>query len=121
MVDVCVVPGCLNRSDREKNLSYFGLPLKNKKLLKQWIHKIGRSNLPLTTSSRVCSAHFVRANGRLLHVNEYPTIGVPVLPTPCRTRKGPTKRYTLSSGTSSLGCNSNDNNKTRIAWPVLKM
>ena len=51
MVHVCVVPGCSNRSDREKNLSFHCLPLKNKILLRTWIHKIGRKNLPLNNNS----------------------------------------------------------------------
>ncbi len=58
----------------------------------------------------MCSAHFVSANGGLLREDEYPTICVPVLTTPCRTRKSPTKRYMLTSGTSSLRSNGNDNN-----------
>ena len=60
MVHVCVIPGCSNRSDRETRLSYFHLPLKNKRLLKIWIHQIRRKNLPLNGNSRVCSDHFVK-------------------------------------------------------------
>ena len=34
-------------------MSFFGLPLKDKKLLKQWIHAIGRMNLYLNKHTRV--------------------------------------------------------------------
>ena len=44
MVRFCV-PGCSNRSDKESHLSYFGLPLKDKKLLKQWVHVIRHEHL----------------------------------------------------------------------------
>ena len=60
MVHVCVVPGCSNRSDREKNLSFHCLPLKNKTLLRTWIHKIGRKNLPLNNNSRAVLQLMVR-------------------------------------------------------------
>ena len=92
MVHVCVVPGCSNRSNRETELSYHSLPLKNKKLLKVWIHKIGRKNLPLNNSSRVCSAHFENAVGRRLRPDEYPTINLPVITTTVRKRKLPAIR-----------------------------
>lgn len=55
MVNFCVVPGCSNHSDRERHLTYHSLPLKNVSLLRIWIHKIGRSNLPINSNSRVCS------------------------------------------------------------------
>ena len=81
MVHVCCVPGCSSRSNREINLSYYRLPLQNKKLLKQWIHKIGRSNLPLNCSTRVCSRHFINAKGRKLRKDEVPSERLPILPT----------------------------------------
>ena len=84
MVHVCVVPGCSNRSDREKNLSFHYLPLKNKTLLRTWIHTIGRKKLPLDNNSRICSAHFVSSTGRYLRSDEYPTLNLPVLTTPVR-------------------------------------
>ena len=92
MVHVCVVPGCSNRSDRERKLSYYHLPLKNKKLLKVWIHKIGRKNLPLNNNSRVCSIHFENAQGRRLRPDEYPVAYLPFSTTTGRKRKSPTKR-----------------------------
>ena len=42
----CVVPGCNNSSTNRRDLSFHRLPLKNKALLKLWVHKIGRRNLP---------------------------------------------------------------------------
>ena len=81
MVHFCAVPGCSNRSDRETHLSFHRLPLKNKKVLKQWIHKIGRADLPINGSTRVCSEHFVNSKGRRLRQCEVPSQKLPVLPT----------------------------------------
>ena len=81
MVHFCTVPGCSNRSNRNTSVSFYALPLKNKKLLKIWIHKIGRSNLPINKSTRICSDHFVNAAGRRLRPDEYPSINIPILST----------------------------------------
>ena len=37
----------------------FSLPLKNKSLVKRWVHVIARKNLPLNPHTRICSKHFV--------------------------------------------------------------
>lgn len=97
MVHFCAVPGCSNRSDRDSHLSYHRLPLKNKQILKQWIHKIGRTNLPLNDSTRVCSEHFVNSKGRMLQPGEIPTLKLPVLPTQVSLPppRRPLIRYTL--------------------------
>ena len=79
MVHVCVVPGRSNRSDRETHLSYHCLPLKNRRLLKIWEHKIGRKNLPKTVHSRVCNEHFINSKGRILIRGEVPTLNLPKL------------------------------------------
>ncbi len=71
MVHVCVIPGCSNRSDRDTQLSYHCLPLRNKALLRVWIHKIDRKRLPVNRKSRVCSEHFVSAAGRVLRPEKY--------------------------------------------------
>ena len=81
MVHFCAVPGCSNRSDRETHLIFHRLPLKNKKLLKQWIHKIGRAHLPINESTRICCEHFVNSKGRLLRSDEVHSQKLPVLPT----------------------------------------
>ena len=81
MAHFCAVPGCSNRSNRDTRLSYFGLPLKKKALLKVWIHKIGRKNLPLNSNTRVCSDYFVLAAGRSLRPDEYPTRNLPMIST----------------------------------------
>lgn len=103
MVHVCVVPGCSNRSDREKDLSYHRLPLKNKQLLKVWIHKMGRKNLPVNESSRVCSSHFINSANRRLTPDEYPTIDIPIFTTPVSKRKEPAQRSTISDVVSPQG------------------
>ena len=95
MVHFCCVPGCSNRSSRERHLSYFALPLKNKKLLRIWIHKIGRKKLPINKSTRICSEHFLNATGRRLRPDEYPSLKLPVLRTTISItqRKPPKERH----------------------------
>ena len=53
MVRFCCVPNCSNRSDRESNLSYFGLRLKNTPLLKQWVHIIRQKNFLLNNNTKI--------------------------------------------------------------------
>ena len=110
MVHFCAVPGCSNRSNRDTRCSYFGLPLKKKSLLKVWIHKIGRKNLPLNSNTRVCSDHFVSAAGRRLRPDEYPTRHLPVITarsTALKPRKPPKVR-TASSSSSNSDCSSEE-------------
>ena len=97
MVNFCVVPGCSNRSNREKDLSYYRLPLKDKKLLQVWVHKIGRKSLPLNGNSRVCSQHFEpnSARGRCLLPGEYPKLKLPEITKAGKQRRPPTKRVTV--------------------------
>ena len=71
------MPGRSSNSFRETHLSFFTLPLKQKQLLKQWVHAISRKNLPVNSHTRVCSDHFVKANGRLLRLDEVPSLGLP--------------------------------------------
>ena len=59
-------------------LSYHCLPINKPLLLKRWIHKIGRENLPFLDSTRVCSEHFVNSKGRKLRPDEYPTLKLPL-------------------------------------------
>ena len=94
MVHLCAVPGCSNRSNREVDRSYFGLPLHNKVLLKTWIHKIGRVNLPINANTRICSDHFVSAAKQKLQPDEYPTLSLPVSShtTTTKPRRPPTVR-----------------------------
>ena len=92
------MPGCSNRPSRESHLSYFALPLKNKKLLRNWIHKIGRKKLPINASTRICSDHFVNATGYRLCPDEYPSVKLPILSTTISTtqRKPPKERYSTN-------------------------
>ena len=92
MVNTCAVPGCSSRSERETHLSFHALPLSNKSLLKRWIHQIGRTNLPINSSTRVCSRHFRCSLGRKLRRDEYPTENLPQLATRVST---PTPRRPL--------------------------
>lgn len=77
MVHCCCVPGCSTRSNRETDLSFFSLPLKNKRVMKRWIHAIRRKNLPLNRHTRICSRHFVNAEGRRLYADEVPSLCLP--------------------------------------------
>ena len=77
MVHCCCAIDCSSRSNRETNLFLFSLPLKNKRLLKRWIHVIRRKNLPLNLHTRICSRHFVNAEKRRLHPNEVPSLFLP--------------------------------------------
>ena len=56
----CIVPLCTNRSGSIKRTrnSFHRLPLNNPPLLKEWLVKIRRENVPLNNNSRVCSVHF---------------------------------------------------------------
>ena len=110
MVYCCVVPGCSNRSDRDRNISFHCLPLKNKSLLKVWIHKIWRKNLPLKNNSRVCSDHFVNSVGRYLRSDEYPTLNLPKLTTPVQRRRSPVKLF-LSRVDCKTDSSSGDNDE----------
>lgn len=100
----CVVPGCVNSSSRGPGVSFHRLPLKDKRLLKVWIHKIRRKNLPLNSNSRVCSLHFVNSSGYLLRKDEFPTENLPLLPTRVvpRRRKLPKERG-ISDESGSTG------------------
>ena len=95
MVHFCCVPGCSNNSSREAHLSFFSLPLKRKKVLKQWVHVIGRKNLSINKHTRVCSEHFVQANGRLLRKDEAPSARVPCGSEPKKKRKPPKDRSSI--------------------------
>ena len=98
-MNFCVVPGCSSRSNRERHLSFHSLPLSNKRMLKQWIRVIGRKNLPLNSSSRVCSRHFKNSEGRKLRSDEFPTENMPqiAIRVPSRApRRPPLSRHASS-------------------------
>ena len=91
----CCVSGCSKRSECGKDISFHCLPHNNKKLLKLWIHKIGRKDLCVSASTRICSRHFVSSKDQKLQPNEYPILNLPTLPTEvtkARKRKSPRKR-----------------------------
>ena len=97
MVHFCAVLGCSNCYGRNTSVSFYALPLKNKRLLKIWVHKIGRKVLPINTSTRICSDHFVNADGCRLCPDEYPLVNLPVLSTTvcqAKPQKPPTLRPT---------------------------
>ena len=62
------------------HLSFHRLP-RDKKVLKQWVHKIGLPQLAINEGTRVCSEHFVNSRGR---PDEVLTLKLPVLPVPRR-------------------------------------
>lgn len=55
----CIAFGCNNRSeDYQRGISFFRLPLKNERLLQQWVAKLQLKDPPLKETSRICSEHF---------------------------------------------------------------
>ena len=62
-----------------ESLAYivFSLPLKNVRLLKRWVHVIRRTNHPQNRHTRICSKHFVNAEGRRLYPDEVPSLFLP--------------------------------------------
>ena len=56
----CAVVGCSNRTPRDskRGISFHRLPLKNKPLLKEWLVRIKRANLPKLSQCHICSEHF---------------------------------------------------------------
>ena len=90
MVHFCCVPCCSSNSVGEPHLSFYWLPLTNKRLLKQWIHHIGRKNFPINGNTRICSKHFHLASGHMLRCDEVPSVDLLTLSTsitPCKVRK----------------------------------
>ncbi len=97
MVHFCCLPGCSSNSSRDCDLSFFRLPLKKKALLKQWVHAIGRKNLPINQHTRVCSKHFIKACKRLLRSDEVPSQNIPKISKPSTSRKPPKERSFCTS------------------------
>ncbi len=97
MVHFCCMPTCSNNSNRDKHLSFYSLPLKRKALLKQWIHAIGRKQLPINRHTRICSRHFLGANKHLLGPDEISTLHLPRLSRNVVPRKNPKVRINLHS------------------------
>ncbi len=97
MVHFCCVPACSNNSNRDKQLSFYSLPLNRKALLKQWIHAIGRKQLPINRHTRICSSHFVGASKRLLRVDEISSLHLPRSSRYTKPRKPPKERINSRS------------------------
>ena len=51
----CGAPGCTNRSEHDKNLSFHRIP-KKEEMRKRWLQKLQRKIIPKTLF--VCSDHF---------------------------------------------------------------
>ena len=77
----CCEPRCLNRSDRENYLWFFILLLKNKALMKAWIHHIGWKTCFSNHNACDCSKHFEGATQRCLLSDDCPSLRLPVLAT----------------------------------------
>ena len=56
----CIVVGCSNRTPRDtkRGITFHRLPLKNERLLSEWLVRIKRKNLPKLEHSHICSQHF---------------------------------------------------------------
>ena len=53
------------------------LPMKNKRLLKHWVHVTRQTNLLLNCHTRTCKKHFVNAQERHLYSDEVPSLTLP--------------------------------------------
>ena len=73
MFQCCSFPDCFSTSNMSV-IYHFAFPMKNKKLLKHWVHVIRRANPPLNRHTRTCSKHFVNAEGRRLYSDEVPSL-----------------------------------------------
>ena len=91
-------------------MSFHRFPLMKKKLLKVWVHKIGRKNLPLNNNTRVCSEHFVNSTKRYLRTDKYPSLKLPVLATSVTNPRERTKRSKLEEPDVCLSSCSKDDN-----------
>ena len=64
----------------------FSATVYNKRTLKQWIQVIRKKNLPINSSSRVCSRHFKNSERRKLRCDEltlFPSFSTPSEPGMC--------------------------------------
>ena len=52
----CSAPGCTNRSEDNKNISFLRLPSKSEEIKKKWLQNLKRKNIPETVF--ICSEHF---------------------------------------------------------------
>ena len=65
--------------------------MNNKSVLKQWIHLIGRKNLPINPNTCICSEHFERASNRLLRPDVVPSLRLPFTAANTDKRRKPPK------------------------------
>ena len=74
MTKSCVVFSCSNRAGKKgcENLSFYRLPLKNKKLLRAWLGRMRTESVRVNSNSRVCSAHF--EGGKKSDASDVPSI-----------------------------------------------
>ena len=102
MPHYCIVPLCNNRSGTP-GISFYRLPLKDPDLLKQWLVKIRRENVPLNEYSRVCSEHF--EGGKKVGKKAVPTVFAWTKPggrPPPQDRSSMFNRNTLTSTLDAL-------------------
>uniref|UniRef100_UPI00358E3B3F uncharacterized protein n=1 Tax=Myxine glutinosa TaxID=7769 RepID=UPI00358E3B3F len=78
MLNFCCVVGCSNRSNRDKDVSFYCIPTVlehqgdhaaklSKERRERWLSNIKRKGYEPAKSSRVCSEHFVRGKPAYLH------------------------------------------------------
>ena len=86
----CCVPGCFNRSSREKHLKFYHIP-KDCNDRKVYLVRIRREkDFVVTQNTRICSAHW--EGGVKTDDNPYPTVFPLGPPIPPKKRKPPTPR-----------------------------
>lgn len=93
MVNSCAVPYCTNQYSCESDFRFYRLPLKNPKLLKEWLRRIRCKRIPVNEFTRVCSEHF-EGNPKRIGPNDIPCIfawSKKPVPRPTRGRVGAVK------------------------------
>ncbi|XP_022164601.1 THAP domain-containing protein 1-like isoform X2 [Myzus persicae] len=58
----CAAYGCSNRRKPDGGLSFFGFPLDNPELLKQWLQAMKRKQFTPSQYSKICSEHFLSSD-----------------------------------------------------------
>ena len=99
MPKACCVYGCSSRAGRDRGVHFYRLPLTNKPLLKQWLHRMRTKTVRLNKNTRVCSKHFVGGVKRGLM--DVPTVFAWSMTTESGKRPSPKRRSLSRSETDT--------------------
>ena len=99
MPKACCVYGCSSHAGRDRGVHFYRLPLTNKPLLKQWLHRMRTKTVRLNKNTRVCSKHFVGGVKRGLM--DVPTVFAWSMTTESGKRPSPKRRSLSRSETDT--------------------